>query len=340
MSSLHNDLAEAIRSGLLPQRFPVRRDVELGAGVGHADGSVSFYDTVWLGQRALVVAAVRIRRPGIEGALDAASFRQLLRAALAVLDSPRAALSASLEISGSADIDAAVMRFDTATGAMTSATSGEARVDVVAKGGGESPLSPGDIVWVAAGAVPAPATCDVPIEGLDRLVRPAIERAGDGCVAALLFRSHAREAKSSTFVVANDPAAIPDLLRQIEAFFARHAVAMDDVEGIDVALDEILTNVIAYGFKDGNAHEIFVVATAEAQGVVFEIRDDGAPFDPLDVPAPDLSADIDARQIGGLGMHFVRTLLDDVAYQRVNGWNVLTLHKHLAGAAQHREGSS
>lgn len=340
VSSLHNDLAEVIKDALLPQRFPVRRDVELGAGVGRAEGSVSFYDTVWLGQQALAVAAVRIRRDGIEGALDAASFRQLLRAALTVLDTPRAVLSTCREMSRSADFDAAVMRLDTVTGAMISATSGEARVEVVAKAGaGEAPLSPGDIVWVAAGDVPAPATGDVPIEGIDRLVRPAIERAGSGCVAALLYKAQARSATSSTFVVSNDARAIPELLGQIEAFCARHAIAGDDVEGIDVAIDEILTNVIAYAFNDGNAHEIFVAATAEAQRLVIEIRDDGTAFDPLSVPAPDLSADIDTRQVGGLGMHFVRSLLDEVGYQRVNGWNVLTLRKHLA-EARHREGSS
>jgi anti-sigma regulatory factor (Ser/Thr protein kinase) len=47
------------------------------------------------------------------------------------------------------------------------------------------------------------------------------------------------------------------------------------------------------------------------------------------VPEPDLSADLEHRHIGGLGMHFVRSLLDSVAYKRSNGWNVLTLEKRL-----------
>lgn len=340
-SALLSDLAKAVRDALLPQRFPVRRDVELGACVAHDAGSVSFYDTVWLEQQVLAVATVRMRGDGIAGALDAASFRQLLRAALAVLDTPQAVLSVCGEISRSADFDAAIMRLDTVTGTLVSATTGEARVEVAARGSdGEMQLVPGDIVWLAAGEIPAPTPAGMPIEGLDRMVRPAVERAGSGSVAALLYKSHARAARSSTFVVPNDPGTIPDVLAQFEAFCARHAIAEDDVQGLDVAIDEILSNVVAYAFKDGNAHEIFVTTTAEAQRLVIEISDDGAPFDPLSLPPPDLSDDIESRQVGGLGMHFVRCLLDDVGYQRLNGWNVLTLQKHLGEMVRRRESSS
>lgn len=334
----HDDLARVIRDALRPQRFPVRRDVELGSGTAQEPGAVSFYDTVWLSHHFLAVAAVRVKRGGIDGALAAAAFRQLLRAALSVAATPEAALAACEEISKSPGFDAAVIRLDTVTGAVVSATRGQARVETPRheEDGG---LSPGDIVWLAAGDVPPPADMTLPVAGPDALVRPAIVRAGGGSAAALLYKAHGRAARSSTFVVPNDAGAIPGVLAEVDAFCTLHAIARADVEGIGVAIDEILSNAIAYAFRDGHAHEIFVTATAEPGRLVIEISDDGTPFDPLAVPPPDLSDDIETRQVGGLGMHFVRSLLDDVAYERVNGWNVLTLRK-LVGEARQGESPS
>jgi anti-sigma regulatory factor (Ser/Thr protein kinase) len=332
--SLHNDMADIIRKALLPQRFPIRRDVELSAGVRSRDTVVSFYDHVWLGRQMLAVAAVQIRGTGIEAVLDAASFRQLLRAALAVLDDPAAVLSACREISTQVNFDAALVRFDTSSGAVASATAGGGRVEMFSCEAEGRRLSAGDVVWIAVGDVPPPPSAEIPVEGLGHLVDRAIERSGGGCAAALLFRSQHRPGRTATFVVPNDLHAIPRVLGQIAAFFSQHSMTEDDIEGIDVAIDEILTNAIGHAFTDGMAHEMYVHLAAEAGEVVIEVHDDGAPFDPLGAPPPDLSDDIELRQIGGLGIHFVSTVMDKMHYQRTAGWNVLTLHKHLRQVAQ------
>src|SRR5690606_12668811 len=120
-------------------------------------------------------------------------------------------------------------------------------------------------------------------------------------------------------------AAIPGLLREVEDFLQRHAPG--EMPGVDVALDELLTNTISYGFADGRLHEILVELAFEDGVLTVELRDDGIPFDPLDIPTPDLSDDLDGRGIGGLGMHFVREVMDEITYRRANGWNVLTLTK-------------
>ncbi|MHA6645272.1 ATP-binding protein [Mesorhizobium sp. A623] len=327
---MDDDLATIIRNALLPQRFPVRRDVELGAGVRHCDGSVCFHDNVWLAQQMLAVATVRIGGDGVKGALAAASFRHLLRAALTLLESPESALVACRKGFPDADLDVAVVLLDIATGTMASATAGRARIDVVARKEVTTWLAPGEIAWLSTGAVPPPSSSEMPLEGLERLVDREIERAKGGCAAVALFRSDVRPARTATFVMLNDALAIPGVLRQVDMFFARHALAHDAVEGIEVALDEILSNVTGYAFRDGNAHEILVMLRVDVAELLIEIRDDGMPFDPLGIPRPDLSADIEARQVGGLGMHFVHTVLDEIGYQRKSGWNVLTLHKRLA----------
>ena len=59
------------------------------------------------------------------------------------------------------------------------------------------------------------------------------------------------------------------------------------------------------------------------------LRDDAPPFDPLSLAAPDLAAGLDERSMGGLGIHLVRELVDEVSYRRVDGRNELTLSKHI-----------
>ena len=69
-----------------------------------------------------------------------------------------------------------------------------------------------------------------------------------------------------------------------------------------------------------------IVLTSEGDSVTIEIVDGGRPFDPLnDAPAPDLTSGVADRRLGGLGVHFVRTLMDDVQYERSAGKNRLKM---------------
>jgi anti-sigma regulatory factor (Ser/Thr protein kinase) len=63
--------------------------------------------------------------------------------------------------------------------------------------------------------------------------------------------------------------------------------------------------------------------------VAVEVEDDGRPFDPLQVPPPDLTLSLEQRPIGGLGIHLIRNLMDEVSYARRDGRNVLKMAKHL-----------
>ena len=61
-----------------------------------------------------------------------------------------------------------------------------------------------------------------------------------------------------------------------------------------------------------------------------ELSDDGIAFDPLSLPPPDVSLDIEDRLIGGLGVHLIRTMMDSVSYRREGDWNRLLVTKALA----------
>lgn len=94
-----------------------------------------------------------------------------------------------------------------------------------------------------------------------------------------------------------------------------------------VVLDDLLMNVVTHGMAGRADGQIAIEATVADPWVELVIRDDGAPFDPLTWAAPDVTRSVEARAIGGLGIHLVRRLMDDVSYRRVGAQNVITLRK-------------
>ena len=119
----------------------------------------------------------------------------------------------------------------------------------------------------------------------------------------------------------------------IEDFGERHGLPARVVFELTLALDEWLTNIVSYGYDDGAPHTIAVRVRLDAppgNGIVaVEIEDDARPFNPLDVPSPHLDVPLEERTIGGLGIHFIRRCMDEVAYERRGNRNVLLLQKRV-----------
>ncbi|MEN3976817.1 ATP-binding protein [Emcibacter sp. SYSU 3D8] len=134
--------------------------------------------------------------------------------------------------------------------------------------------------------------------------------------------------------MANDMADLGRLPPEIEAFAERADLPADVAMHIDLVLDELLVNTISYGFPDGRPGKITVRMRVE-DDVVIVIEDDGDAFDPLGAPPPDVESDLENRPVGGLGVHLVRTMMDSVDYQRIDGINRLTLTKQLPRSGQH-----
>jgi serine/threonine-protein kinase RsbW len=103
---------------------------------------------------------------------------------------------------------------------------------------------------------------------------------------------------------------------------------------IQVALDEVLSNIIDHGFADEQVHEIRVRLRLDHGVLEATIEDDGKPFDLRAHPTPDLNAPLRRRRVGGLGIHFVRNLMTEVRYGRVKGRNRLVLRKRLTDAKE------
>ncbi len=104
-------------------------------------------------------------------------------------------------------------------------------------------------------------------------------------------------------------------------------------QAVQLCLDELITNIISYGYDDGETgRDIIIRFTREDDQLDVVLMDDARPFNPLDMPDPDVTAALEDRRIGGLGIFFVRNMMDDVRYERIDGRNILTLRKRLGGA--------
>ena len=101
---------------------------------------------------------------------------------------------------------------------------------------------------------------------------------------------------------------------------------------INLGLDELFTNIISYGFDDELEHQIKFALAKDKETLVVQVEDDGIPFNPLDAAGPVESQDLDSINIGGLGIHLVKKMMDDINYQRVEGRNRLILKKCVAAA--------
>lgn len=125
--------------------------------------------------------------------------------------------------------------------------------------------------------------------------------------------------------------AIPDLQTAFEQYVAQWTTAKPLIPTLNMALDDLLNNVVQYAFPDDQTeHLIEVEGEVREDYVVLTITDDGIPFNPLTVAPPDLSLLLHEREIGGLGIHLVRSMFDEVTYHRNVGRNVLTVKKKLA----------
>ena len=125
--------------------------------------------------------------------------------------------------------------------------------------------------------------------------------------------------------------AILDNLNQVIEFVEeaadRFELAPKKKFGLLVAVEEAFVNVCHYAYPETEG-DVSIACGTDNEAFVVEIADSGAPFDILSLPEPDTTSDIMDRQIGGLGVHFIRTLTDQVSYRRESANNILQMVLH------------
>jgi serine/threonine-protein kinase RsbW len=119
------------------------------------------------------------------------------------------------------------------------------------------------------------------------------------------------------------------LSQSLAEFWRCHHLPSKVLFEMHLALEEIVTNVISHGFEDKKEHRIRVGLSLERGELRAEVEDDGIAFNPLEAPSPDTERPLTERAVGGLGIHLVRNLMDEIVYQRQEGRNVLVLKKRV-----------
>jgi len=120
-----------------------------------------------------------------------------------------------------------------------------------------------------------------------------------------------------------------DELRRMTAWLHGSAKAMgvgkDTLFKLDLCANEAVANIVSHAYSDDHRHDIILELHQDAENTSLVIRDDGVPFNPLDMPEHEVPRGLAEAGIGGLGVHLIRKLATRCRYQRVNGLNVLSL---------------
>ena len=131
----------------------------------------------------------------------------------------------------------------------------------------------------------------------------------------------------------NEQGSLNPLAAAVEAFADIHDWPADVKLHVDLVLEELVQNIVSYGYPDGRPGRIEVTLRQESQRISLTVEDDGDAFDPFKQPDPDFTLDLEDRPIGGLGIHLIRKLMDGHVYRRVAGHNRVDLEKSLLSEA-------
>lgn len=127
------------------------------------------------------------------------------------------------------------------------------------------------------------------------------------------------------FSLANNFEELNRLMSSAEDFLRSKQVPERTVYSVNLILEEVVTNVIKYAFRDEWSHEIQLMLSLQESEITIRCEDDGPEFDPLSLPPPQFHDSITECTEGGLGIHLVRQTADSVNYLRENGKNILTI---------------
>lgn len=127
----------------------------------------------------------------------------------------------------------------------------------------------------------------------------------------------------------NELSELQRVQKDIAVFGSMHRLTPNAVHDIQLAVEEILTNIISYGYDDDREHEILVRLGLGTGEIKIEIEDDGRPFNPLEALEPDVELPLEQRSIGGLGIHLVRKLMSSLEYNRHGQTNLLIMKKRV-----------
>ena len=217
----------------------------------------------------------------------------------------------------------------------------------------ELQLAPGDIVYLYTDGVTEATNANNALYGEDRLLNAINSRAFESMQELCTFIkadvdafvADAPQFDDITMVAFRyigqppvpsihfEKAALEDITAVTdfaEAELEKIGCPMKTVIQINVAIDEIFSNIVRYGYPDGAGPvTVELIEKEEPHAVYVRFCDEGIPYNPLTKSDPDVTLSAEERSIGGLGIYMVKKTMDDVKYKYENGQNILTIRKTL-----------
>jgi anti-sigma regulatory factor (Ser/Thr protein kinase) len=117
---------------------------------------------------------------------------------------------------------------------------------------------------------------------------------------------------------------VPVIVQHVSELAEEAGVHPKRIMHLELAVEEAVMNICSYAYETPPGTVAVRVSTNKGAFTV-QLVDEGIPFDPLALEEPDIKAELEDRQIGGLGVLLIRRVMDEVHYQREGGSNILTM---------------
>lgn len=129
--------------------------------------------------------------------------------------------------------------------------------------------------------------------------------------------------------ISNDLNEIGVLATFIEELGEELSLSAETTMNINLALEEAIANIIMYAYPPEEQHSILLRVTATEKQLIFLLTDRGASFDPTQVDEVDITLPIEERPVGGLGIFLIRSIMNEISYQRIDNENQLIMKKDI-----------
>ena len=127
--------------------------------------------------------------------------------------------------------------------------------------------------------------------------------------------------------LSNNRPEIRNLRNRFDIFAKDNELPAKVIHDVQLALDEVVTNIVEYGYDDDDEHLIDIKFILNEQSLKIIIIDDAKPYNILDKKDPDTSLSLEEKPIGGLGIYLVKRLMTNIDYDYRDGKNYLLLTK-------------
>lgn len=129
--------------------------------------------------------------------------------------------------------------------------------------------------------------------------------------------------------IKNDLSELEKIVQQFDDFSIQNRLPVKIKNAVDLVIDEIINNIITYGYDDEEEHYIDIRIFIKDDMLNLHIEDDARKFNPLNETESDTESSIEKREIGGLGLHFLKNMMDEAIYKYINKKNNLIMRKQI-----------